>query len=309
MHKTSRGLTLIELLVVMGVIGILVGLLLPAVQFARETARQVQCRNNLRQMGIALHNYHTVHRQLPSGFVWPNRTFWSGQLLPYLEQDALYNTLQFTVPATWTVPPNETACATYLDVFRCPTSSAPRHLTAQGITDRVPCNYLACASGKIDRESGPHPLVGFSYNDGVFFVNSNTRFADILDGTSNTVALGEAIFRFERSGRDHNGGEQFIDHWYIGTQEGRNSEISESLGTTAAPVNAWRDRSLFVDERELCFGSLHPGGAHVVFADGHVSFTADRIDERTWGTLGTRQEGDLQARLLTSRSGLPCPFG
>jgi len=90
MKEKSRGFTLVELLVVIAVIGILVGLLLPAVQFAREAARQVQCRNNLRQMGIALHSYDSVHRQLPSGLVWPNRTFWSGQLLPFLEQESLY---------------------------------------------------------------------------------------------------------------------------------------------------------------------------------------------------------------------------
>jgi prepilin-type N-terminal cleavage/methylation domain-containing protein/prepilin-type processing-associated H-X9-DG protein len=291
MSTKARGFTLVELLVVIAIIGILVAILLPAVQAAREAARRLQCQNNLRQLGIALHHYHDVHRNFASGFIWPNRTFWSGQLLTQLEQVPLYDSLDFSLP--WTTPPNEVACAKYLPVFRCPSSFAPRHLNAQGVDDRVPCNYLACTSGKIARESGPEPLVGRSYSDGIFFVNSRIRMADILDGTSNTVAIGEAIFIFERSGADHTGTSQFIDHWYIGTPEGRGNEVSESMGSTAVPVNAFKDPSLFVDERELSYSSRHFGGAQVIFADGHVAFISETIDRATWGALGTRAGGDI----------------
>ena len=295
MERKKAGFTLVELLVVISIIGILIGMLLPAVQSAREAARRLHCQNNLRQHGIALSSYHDQYRRFPAGFVWPNKTMWSGQLLPYLEQVPLHDTLNFGLP--WTEPPNSTACATYLQVFRCPSSSAPNHLNAQGIDDRVPSNYLGCSSGTVARESGPPPRVGAFNSDGIFYVNSGVTIAEVRDGTSNTVAIGEAVFRFEHSGVDHSGVSQFIDHWYIGTPEGAGNEISEGMGSTAAPVNAHRDRTLFVDERELGFGSWHPGGVQVVFVDGHVEFIPDSIDRDTWRALGTRDGFDVRRDL------------
>jgi prepilin-type N-terminal cleavage/methylation domain-containing protein/prepilin-type processing-associated H-X9-DG protein len=292
MKRKTFGFTLIELLVVISIIGILVGLLLPAVQAAREAARRIQCQNNLRQHGIALLSYHDQYRKFPAGFVWPNKIMWSGQLLPYLEHAALHDTLDLSLP--WTEPPNSTACATFLQVFRCPSSSAPDHLNAQGIDSRVPCNYLGCSSGTVAQESGPPPHAGRFDSDGIFYVNSNVRISEVRDGTSNTVAIGEAVFRFEPSGVDHLGVTQFIDHWYIGTPEGAGNEVSEGMGSTASPVNAHKDRSLFVDARELAYGSWHSGGAQVVFADGHVEFISNSIDKATWRALGTRDGFDVR---------------
>jgi len=288
--SSRRGFTLVELLVVIAIIGILMSLLLPAVQAAREAARRIECANNLKQMGLALQNYHDSYKSFPSGFVFPNKTFWSGLLLQQMEEVPLYDTLNFS--AAWTAPPNSTACATLLSVYRCPSSTAPEHLTAQGIDDRVPCNYLACSSGTAPLESGPDPLVGRTYSDGVFFLNSHIRMADIIDGTSSTVAIGEALFDFDIQGPDHTGTIQVVDHWYIGTEEGRGNEVSESMGTTAAKINAFFDPNEFIDSRELCFASRHPGGAQVVFADGHVAFNAETIDLTIWGGLGTRAGGE-----------------
>jgi len=292
-RATHRGFTLVELLVVIAIIGILIAILLPAVQAAREAARRVQCQNNLRQQGIALHNYHDAHRRFPSGGIAPDRTLWSGLLLPQLEQSPLYESLELGQPWDVAWSPNERACATYLPVFRCPSSPAPRHLTAQGITDRVPCNYLACASGTTARESGPPPLVGQADSDGMFFIDSQVRFRDVIDGTSATVAIGEAVFEFKFHGNDNSGLPQFVDHWYIGTPEGNANEVSEGLGSTAAAINTVFDPLAFVDEKELSFGSHHPGGAQLLFVDGHVALVTKTVDRATYSALGTRNLRDV----------------
>jgi prepilin-type N-terminal cleavage/methylation domain-containing protein/prepilin-type processing-associated H-X9-DG protein len=288
MKSKPGGFTLVELLVVISIVGVLMSILLPAVQAAREAARRAQCKNNLRQIGIALQHYHDVKSTFPSGFVWPNRTFWTGLILPQIEQSTIYDSLDFGV--AWDVDgtTNESACGMYLSVFRCPSTDAPKHRTTVGIPDRVPCNYLACTSGLIGYESGPPPLVGMDDADGLFAVNSNVRLRDIMDGSSNTIAAGEAIFIYVGQGFDHYGLDQYIDHWYIGTPEGQSNEISESMGSTAAPVNGFRYRDLFVDQKELSFSSRHAGGAQVVFADGHVAFVNETINGAIWSGLGTR---------------------
>jgi prepilin-type N-terminal cleavage/methylation domain-containing protein/prepilin-type processing-associated H-X9-DG protein len=292
-RSSVRGFTLVELLVVIAIIGILIALLLPAVQAAREAARRISCKNNLHQMGVALHGYHDSHRSFPSGYIWPNRAFWSGLILNQMEQTPLYNTLEFGQPWNVDNSPNELACATYLSVYQCPSSGSRKHIDMQGITDRVPCNYLASASGTGTCESGPPPLVGLPGSDGVFFVNSSTRFRDIRDGTSSTAAIGEVLFRSDVHGPDHWGGIQVVDHWYIGTPEGHANEVSESMGSTGVAINSVTMPNVFIDEKELCFSSNHPGGAQILFADGHVSFISETIDRNTWSALGTRAGGEV----------------
>ena len=289
MSPKSRGFTLVELLIVIAIIGILLSLLLPAVQAAREAARRVECQSNLRQIGIALHCYHDAVGTYPSGVSWPSRTYWNGHLLPYIERSASYELLDFSQP--WSAESNAQACRSLIRLLRCPSSTAPQHVTAQGIDGRVPCNYLACTSGTVVRESGPEPLAGRPDADGVFFTNSGIRQADILDGSSSTILAGETVFIFREHGPDHSGMNQFLDHWYGGTLEGRDNEISESMGSTGVAINSFR-LPVFVDEKELDFSSRHPGGAQVVFADGAVRFLTETIDRRTWSALGTRHGGE-----------------
>lgn len=296
MQHRRPGFTLVELLVVIAVIAVLVALLLPAVQAAREAARRISCSNNLHQMGIALHNYHDAMRKFPPGVVYPNGTFWSGSLLPYIEQGPLFNTLDFS--QSWSEPGtgNATACATYLSVYRCPSSTVPQHIgvAGQGVDGRVPATYIAVASGTDTRESGNAPdHAGLPDRDGLMFVNSATRVASIVDGTSNSLAIGEALFLPVGVGLDLDmGPNQLVDHWYIGTDglgigwPNGIREVSEAIGSTGVPLNGL-EMDIPADYKELGFSSRHIGGCLFVFADSHVQFVSDSIDSQVYSHLGT----------------------
>lgn len=286
------GFTLVELLVVIAIIGVLIGLLLPAVQAAREAARRVQCLNNLKQIGIAVHHYHDVARSFPSGVVGATCAMWSGLLLPQLEQEPLYNTITWNRQWNQAGSPNARACSQLLPMYRCPSAVAPDHHDNAGIPHRVPCTYLACASGKLARESGPDPRVGLA-NDGAFFVDSAVRFADVKDGTSHTVAMGEALFRWDVVAPDATTQLQVVDHWYIGSPDVYHlpfTEVSEALGSTAVAINAVMDDdpSIAIDEKELCFSSYHSDMVQVLFCDGRATSVSVSVEDRIWRSLGTR---------------------
>ena len=251
--KRSHGFTLIELLVVVAIIGILIALLFPAVQMVRESARQTECKNNLHQLGLAFQQYHDSHRRLPPGFAWPEKTLWSAYLLPFLEYRQLYADIDLDGP--WDVPEsvNQLATGFIIPVYRCPSANAPLATEFEGIDQRGPCTYTVCASGVVVRESGDTaPKGGDEKLDGTMYHNSRTRIADITDGTSHTIISGEALFDTSATGIDDCGTFQAVDHWYIG------------------------------------FSSNHPGGAQVVFVDGHIEMISEDIDRAVWSGLGTR---------------------
>ncbi len=137
--------TLVELLVVIAIVGILIGMLLPAVQAAREAARRIQCANHLKQMGLALHEYHDAHRLFPSGIVFPNRVFWTAMLLPHLEQTPLYQTLNFSLPFDDGALPNGAACARMLPGFRCPSANSPSTYRFKGSAIEFPATIWRSA--------------------------------------------------------------------------------------------------------------------------------------------------------------------
>ena len=297
-HKKC-GFTLVELLVVIAIIGILVGLLLPAVQAACESARRLQCSNNLHQMGIALHNYHDTMRRLPPGIVDPSHLMWTGSLLPYVDQSVLFRTLD--VSKSWELPgPNASACSTYLSIYRCPSSDAPDHVSVQGTADRVPSSYLAVGSGTDTRESGQvTDHLGLYLRNGTMFVNSAVRLSSVLDGTSSTVVIGEALFRPQIQAPDLSGTVQIVDHWYIGTDGVRSAgsapgliEVSEAIGSTGVALNGLY-LDLPIDEKEIGFSSLHSSGSQFVFNDGHVQFLSESIDSKVYSALGTIAQREI----------------
>jgi prepilin-type N-terminal cleavage/methylation domain-containing protein len=316
--RQRAAFTLVELLVVIGIIGVLVALLLPAVQAAREAARRMQCSNHLRQIGIALHNYADAARALPAGYNGlpyppsPTTHFrWSGlaALTPYLEQTAISQSLDFTVPlfgpATMNFdvfPQNRAAVATRLKVFLCP-SDTGKTIAA----DRGPSNYMLCAG---DGSNG-----GNLYDaTGTFYASSWLRLAQVTDGLSNTVFGSETLLgtgepdetgpapRDTRLAYLTIAGSSVITHALChgsGTWRYNRNYCWADGGMTAGVYNHF---FLPNDAHHDCFArtspgwkaarSNHPGGVMVLLGDGAVRWAANSVQRTVWRALSTRDGGE-----------------
>jgi len=296
--RCRRGFTLIELLVVIAVIGVLVALLMPAVQQAREAARRTQCRNNLRQIGVALHNYHASHNMFPPGYVagapYPATTNgwgWPAMLLPYLDQTPLYNAINFQLPVEH--PANLPSVATTLPGFLCPsdqTGSGKFQITdAAGavIIGKAPASSYAATVG--DDSSDADGLTG----NGTFYRNSGTRIADLCDGTSTTVLVGERGFGY-------------VNGTWAGApnaglvRAGALNPWKSATGTSPIFLlvhNNWINILTDSDGGLDDFSSFHAGGAQLLFADGSVRFIATIITDgplhRAFWGMGTRAGGEV----------------
>lgn len=300
MSVRKRGFTLIELLVVIAIIAVLVAILLPAVQQARQAARRVQCSNNMKQLGLAMHNYHETSNVLP--YAWD--TFegsWHCQILPQIEMTALYNTLIWSDGGNgnWNSgSANTKACETFVPTFLCPSYAGKSKYNNEGIAERRPSSYRVCSSSNavsddVSTIPAGHPLVALEQVNlnGLFWGCSSVRFADVSDGLSNTIMIGESF-----TDQDYSKDGQAMDYWQFGAPQtgpwapGNDSgtEYSEVTGSTYGPINARLQPSVHGVIQEMTFGSYHAGGAFFAMGDGSVKFLSENIDLTTYQGFGSR---------------------
>ncbi len=275
--RFRRGFTLIELLVVIAIIAILIALLLPAVQQAREAARRTQCKNNLMQLGIAMHTYEMSFEMMPPGTVnltGPIRNLeegyhmsWLVQILPAIEQAGLFGMINFNESVY--APLNAGPRAMVIVSFLCPSDNRQ----SGGVS-----SYAGCFSGDdvaIDVN-----------NNGLLFLNSGVGYQEIRDGASNTILAGEKIVAagFKDLG------------WMSGTMATlRNTEVPINAGWDIGGSRTTRNGSMAPlpapsDTATSGFSSQHTGGAQFVFADGSVRFLSENIDLKTYSYLGNRED-------------------
>lgn len=278
---SRAGFTLIELLVVIAIIAILIALLLPAVQQAREAARRSQCKNNMAQLALALLNYEMAHGVLPPGSVnteGPVKSVaegyhmsWTASLLPYMDQVVLFRKIDFDKGA---YGQSEQVTEARLTSLLCPSDPGT-------YPDKPQSNYAGCHSGTetpIDVD-----------NDGVFFLNSATRYRDIDDGSTNTVFLGEKSITLGDL------------HWLSGTRstlrntgQPPNAIMNSTLKRTGAYDIRKKKPQEFEDASVVGgFGSWHSGGCQAAMGDGSVRFISENIENGVWQNMGSRNDGEF----------------
>jgi len=324
-NKRSSGFTLIELLVVIAIIAILLALMLPAVQNAREAARRTQCRNNLKQIGLALANYHDVSNMLPPAMINPGRLdsfpFYSGGnrvlnttgwtlLLPYVDQANVYNNYDFNqcsstsawggMPVAGTDVANAAVVKTAIPLLECPSDESAgivetflpgsTHIYSKQNARRT--SYLFASGGFTDWDL-PWWDTQSDIRRGMFGNNASARMRDLRDGASNSIAVGES-----------HGGERLkvsphFGPWGLtGTHTCCHGRVVSDSDTSVDPVHftdsRWGINAAWDESGRSyawVFNSSHPGGSHFLLGDGSVRFLSDTTDYRLFCLLNYIQDG------------------
>ena len=309
-RRQRRGFTLVELLVVIAIIAVLIGLLLPAVQQVRAAAARIKCGNNLKQLGLALHMYHSDFGRLPPGVARygtgqpSNATYWSYFILPYIEQNALFQTIPLVQYPNWSKGNYLAAAQAQVSILRCPASTdLENYRTSSGgnIFNRYPISYAAVASGSLGNpgslwgagetaynfDDGKYVYPGGFNNwgtfqgtgfrrDGTFYQNSTVRLLQVTKGTSNVVAVGERV-RLISDPTLYPMQNNEYGTWAMGTNWAQHFEMG-GLGTTGAPFNYnCQAKGACGNQDEAfttagAFSSGHSGGVLFVYLDGHVEY-------------------------------------
>lgn len=306
-RKLKTGFTLIELLVVIAIIAILIALLLPAVQQAREAARRTQCKNNLKQLSLSMHNYHDVYNMLPLGMVYDIN--WRVSILPYLEQGTVYSQLDLNIPIKGDTPNANTQVLSRLVMssMLCPSNVVdPVKNNAYGKNGELLMlpNYVGIA-GAVDNSLPNNALsgrcrrfYGWHCDNGPMEINGKVAFKDITDGLSNCLLLGE------QSGRDE--GMLYGDRrssyrggWHGTGDTKQTKDLVTGIGAGSTPIqyplnstcdDFWACQVPYLNSHIL--NSEHPGGVQFGLSDGSVRFVSENISLETLKLLAMKADGN-----------------
>jgi prepilin-type N-terminal cleavage/methylation domain-containing protein/prepilin-type processing-associated H-X9-DG protein len=290
MLRLRRGFTLIELLVVIAIISMLIGLLLPAVQRAREAANRAKCQSNLKQIALACHNYENTRLHLPPSRIRGEYMTWAWIILPQLEQGNLYQ--------IW--PEGSTVGLHYIEstgflntpipVYTCPSRRDPGQITAAGFPEPAGCAFAHSIGGAVSDYAAAIGTTGDDGGDkmgndippnaprptGAFVITPGVRIADITDGTSNTILVGEKNIPKGSFG---------VYPWDCNTYDAVNCICSTRSAGPGFPI------AQGPTDTRVTFGGPHPGVCQFAFADGSVHPVRNSIDEITLGLLSHRSDG------------------